>query len=637
MILVWTDKGMASNENVEVTFEPISKRVLVNAGTTVLQAANEAGISLTTECGGKGTCGKCRVIVGKPECLSELTDSERRHLSTFEVSQGYRLACQAKVLRSTTIMLPAESHLGTRRFQATGLERVLTPKPAVKKVHVKMSKPTLSDIRPDYERLVDALPPIYQQAEVAHEVLKEIPTIIRQSNFDVTATIWSGRRIISVESGDTSEKVFGLAVDIGTSKIVCHLVDLVNGKTLDIESAENPQLVYGEDIISRITFATADPKNLETLQKALVNVINKIVGKICRRQGIERGQIYEAVVVGNTAMHHLFLGIQPKYVALSPFTPAVKKQLNVEASKLKIRIKPSGIVTILPVIAGFVGADAVADALASGICDSEDVSMLIDVGTNTEVLVGNSQDVIACSCASGPAFEGFHIRHGVKAVEGAIEKVRIREDFEVEYETIGRKKPIGLCGSAMIDLVAEMFKRGLIDSGGRINLNMKTERLRKRNGEIEFVVAWGGETKTGRDITITQGDIREVQLAKAAIYAACSILMEKKGLKEDDFDRVFVAGAFGNYLNLENAKVLGLIPDIPLEKIEFIGNAAITGAKMALISVEAREKADEISRKTRYVELAADQNFNKEFIDATLIPHKNLNKFPSVKRLLKGG
>ncbi|MEM2518191.1 MAG: ASKHA domain-containing protein, partial [Candidatus Bathyarchaeia archaeon] len=587
-------------------------------------------------CGGKGICGKCKVIAGKLGDLSELTESEKKHLSTSEISQGYRLACQAKVLRRATITLPPESYLVARRIQTMGLERFLIPQPAVTKVHIKIPKPTLTDIRPDYERLLDMLPIDKQLVEIDYEVLRELPTTLRNSNFDITVAIWNGRRIISVEAGSSAKDLFGLAVDIGTSKIVCHLVDLMSGKTLDVESIENPQLAYGEDIISRITFAAASPKNLSTLQTVLINAINKVIGELCTRQKIKRSQIYEAVVVGNTAMHHLFLGIQPKYVALSPFTPVVKRQINIEARKLNVGINPSGIVTVLPVIAGFVGADAVADALTSGICDSEEVSMLIDIGTNTEVIIGNSIDMMACSCASGPAFEGFHIRHGVKAVEGAIEKVRITEDFNVEYKTIGDKKPIGLCGSAMIDLVAEMFKHGLIDSGGRISLNVKTERLRKKDGETEFVVAWGSETKTGKEITITQEDIRKIQLAKAAIYAACSILMEKKGLKEEDFDRVFVAGAFGNYLNLENAKILGLIPDIALEKVEFIGNAAITGAKMALISIEAREKANKISEKVRYLELAADPNFNRKFVDATLIPHKNLNKFPSVKRFLKG-
>ncbi|MEM3730417.1 MAG: ASKHA domain-containing protein [Candidatus Bathyarchaeia archaeon] len=629
---------MALNDFVRVTFEPISKKIEVQAKTTIFQAAKEAGINIRSECGGLGLCGKCRVIVKKTENLSELTEPEKRHLSTFEVGQGYRLACQTKVLGDITVTLPAESYLGTRRIQVTGIERFLQPKPAVRKIYVSVPKPTLLDIRPDYERLIDSLSHAEKlnRIEMDYNVLKELPTTLRRSNFNVTVTIWNLSKIISIEPGDTSEEMFGLAVDVGTSKIVCYLVDLANGKTLEVESAENPQLAYGEDIISRITFAAAKPENLRVLQKAVVDAINEIISRICKRRKIDPNNIYEIVVVGNTAMHHLFLGIQPKHVALSPFAPAIKKQVNVKASEIKAGINPSGIVTLLPVIAGFVGADAVADALASGICDTEDTSMLIDIGTNTEILLGNSQDMLACSCASGPAFEGFHIKHGVKAVNGAIERVQINQNFEVEYTTIGHEKPIGLCGSAMIDLVAEMFKHKLIDPKGKFNPNIKTERLRKRDGEMEFVVAWKDEAKTAEEITVTQKDIREIQLAKAAIYAGCSILMEKKNLKERDISKVFIAGAFGNYLNLENARVIGLIPDIPTEKVEFVGNTAIAGAKMALISVDAREKADRIPEKVRYLELAADPNFNREFADATLIPHKDLNRFPSVKRLLKG-
>lgn len=627
---------MALNKNVNVMFEPASKKVTVQAGTTVLAAARDAGLSIRSECSGVGSCGKCRVIVKRPEDLSELTAAEKKHLFASEIRQGYRLACQAKVLRDTTVTLPIESYLKTRRIQVTGIERFLTPKPAVRKFCVTMPKPTLLDIRPDYERLVDSLPHIHKSnhLEVDSKILEELPSILRQSNFNVTAAIWNMHKIVSIEPGDTSNEVFGLAADIGTSKLVCYLVDLVSGKTLDVESLENPQLAYGEDIISRIAFAAAHPKNLKLLQKVVVDAINEMIDKICGRRKLDPNKIYEVVVVGNTAMHHLFLGIQPKYVALSPFTPAIKKQVNTRANELKIGINPSGIVTLLPLIAGFVGADAVADALASGICDSEDVSMLIDIGTNTEVLVGNSRDTLSCSCASGPAFEGFHIKHGVKAVEGAIERVHIDQNFEVEYTTIGNEKPIGLCGSAMIDLVAEMFKHKLIDSGGKINFNIETERLRKKNGEIEFIVAWANETKTGKEITVTQKDIREIQLAKAAIYAGCSILMRKKKLKERDIEGVFIAGAFGNYIDLENAIIIGMIPDVPIDKVEFIGNAAITGAKMALISTDARKEADNISKKMRYLELAADPNFNKEFTEATLIPHKNLNRFPSVRRLL---
>jgi len=628
---------MALNENVKILFEPEARKVQVPKGTTVFQTVKDAGISLRSECGGKGLCGKCRIIIKKPEDLSELTEPEKKHLSKSEIEHGYRLACQTKVLKDTVIIIPPESSLEFRKIQTAGIERFLEPKPTVKKIYAVLPKPTLHDIRPDYERLIDVLSQIskFDNVEIDYDVLKRLPSVLRHSNFKTTVTIWGGRKIISVEIGDTSKEFFGLAIDIGTSKIVGYLVDLATGETLDVESLENPQLAYGEDIITRITFATANSENLRTLQNLLVDAVNKIINEMCGRRKIDSNKIYEVVVVGNTAMHHLFLGIQPKHMALSPFTPAIKKQINVKACELSININPSGIITVLPVIAGFVGADAVADVLASGICDSEDVSLLIDIGTNTEIFLGGSKDMLSCSCASGPAFEGFHIKHGMKAVTGAIEKVRMNSNFEVEYETVGNEKPAGLCGSAMIDIVAEMFKHKIIDSRGKINHDIKTRRLRERNGEVEFVIAWGHETKTREEITVTQKDIREIQLAKAAIYTGCSILMRRKKLKEKEINKVFIAGAFGNYIDPENAKIIGLIPDVPMEKVEFIGNAAIVGAKMALISEDARKKADKISKKVRYLELAADPNFNEEFLKATLIPHQDLNKFPSLMRFLR--
>ncbi|MEM3697279.1 MAG: ASKHA domain-containing protein [Candidatus Bathyarchaeia archaeon] len=628
---------MVLPENVKILFEPQAKKVQTPKGNTVFQAAKDAAIDIRSECGGKGLCGKCRIIVKSPKDLNELTESERKHLSRFEIDEGYRLACQAKVLKDTVIVIPPESGFESRRIQITGKERFLKPKPTVKKIFVRLLKPTLSDIRPDYERLIDALLKVekFGHVEIDYDVLKGLPDVLRQSNFKATITVWDRRKIIAVEPANTSKELFGFAVDIGTSKIVGYLVDLASGKTLDLESLENPQLAYGEDIITRITFAMADPKNLKTLQTLVVEAINRIINETCKKMKIDPNKIYEIVVVGNTAMHHLFLGIQPKYMALSPFTPAIKKQVNVKASELNIGINPSGIITVLPVIAGFVGADAVADALATGICDSSDISLLIDIGTNTEIFIGNSEDILSCSCASGPAFEGFHIKHGMKAVAGAIEKVRINSNFEVEYETIGNEKPLGLCGSAMVDVVAEMFKHKIIDQSGKINRDIKTPRLRKSNGELEFIIAWGNETKTKKEITVTQKDIREIQLAKAAIHTGCSILMKRKKLKEKDITKLFIAGAFGNYINPDNAKIIGLIPDVPTENVEFVGNTAIIGAKMALISEEARKKADAISKKVRYLELAADPSFKKEFLRATLIPHENLNRFPSVRRILR--
>jgi len=617
-----------------VIFEPDGRRIEVAIGATVLQAAEKAGLGIRSECGGEGICGKCRVIVRNAEALNRLTEAEMNLLSELEIDSGFRLACQARILGNVTVMIPPESRLKLRKIQVDGLEKSVELNPAVEKIHLLLPKPTLSDVRPDLERLLDALSQVagLDDVEIDYEVLKKLPSILHDSNWDVTVVGWGNRRIIAVEPGDTSGEYFGFAVDIGTSKIVGYLVDLRNGKTVGVGSIENPQILYGEDIITRITFATAKPGNLEMLQKLVIDGINRIIHDACEKAGISQNRIYELTVAGNTAIHHFFLAIQPKYIALSPFTPAVKREVNVRARELGIKANPGAVVTVLPLVAGVVGADAVADVLSSGMHESNDLSLLIDIGTNTEIFIGNSEDIISCSCASGPAFEGVHIKHGMKAETGAIERVRIGSDYEVEYETIDDAKPIGICGSAMIDLVAEMFKRGIIDNRGKFKLQIKTPRLRKNSDGTEFVVAWSEETGTGREIVVTQKDICKIQLAKAAIYAGCSILMKRKKVRRKCLDKVFIAGAFGSYINPENAKLIGLIPDVPTAKISFIGNTAVTGAKMVLISKEARKKASLISKKVRYLELAADPDFNEEFISAIFIPHKDLNRFPSVKR-----
>jgi uncharacterized 2Fe-2S/4Fe-4S cluster protein (DUF4445 family) len=336
-------------------------------------------------------------------------------------------------------------------------------------------------------------------------------------------------------------------------------------------------------------------------------------------------------------MHHLFLGIQPKFLALSPYTPAVKRSISIAAKNLNVgNMNTNAVVTTLPIIAGFVGADAVADILATGMHESEDNALLVDIGTNTEIVVGNKEDMICCSCASGPAFEGVHIKDGMKAVSGAIEKVSITPNLEVEYETIGGEKPRGLCGSAVIDAVAEMFKHNIIDQHGKFNPNVETPRLKRTDeGFLEFIIAWRNETATGREITITQRDVRELQLAKAAIHTGCSILLKKRKLEEKEINTLFLAGAFGNYINPENAKVIGLIPDVPAEKIKFVGNTAVMGAKMALLSKGIRQAAESLIRVVRYHELAADPDFNSEFINAIPIPNRVIDKFPSAKKYVK--
>ncbi len=572
------------------------------------------------------------------EGLSNLTKNERKHLSSSEIASGYRLGCQATITQDIVVNVPLESRIWKRELQTMGTERPVPLNPSIRKFYVQLSKPTLSDPTPDFERLIEYLKERYNldKLEIEHELLQILPDILRKAKWNITAIVWNNQRIIGVQEGDTTDKTFGLAVDIGTSKLALHLVDLTTGITVETAAIENPQVAYGDDIMSRITFAMNSHRKLEVLQRLVIKAMNSILQDILTKTEIASHDILEATVVGNTVMHHLFLGIQPKYLALSPFVPCLSRAVEVKARELNVKINPNSIIHVLPIIAGYVGADAIGDLLSTRIHDAEDVSLLVDIGTNTEVLVGNSHDILCCSCASGPAFEGGHIKYGTKAVPGAMTRVEIHPDsYEIDYETIGNQKPLGLCGSAVVDIAAELRLCGLIDHQGRFNPEVDTPRMRAGHSGMEFIIVDRKETAIDREITVTQKDINEIQLAKAAIFAACSILAQEKGLTEKRIDRLFIAGAFGTSLDIENAKILGLIPDVPIEKVRLVGNTALTGAKMALLSRDEKETADILSRETRYLELTAHPGFSTEFAKAMFIPHQDLESFPSARNMLE--
>jgi len=594
--------------NVRIIFEPTGKKIETSPNS-ILEIAREAGVALRSDCGGRGVCGKCKVIIIDVEGeISEINEVEKKHLTLEEISKGYRLACQAKILSGrATIFVPPESRLEVRKVDEVIVEEEVELNPAVRKIHLRLPEPNLEDNRPDFERLKDFLGDI----EIPLDLLKKLPILLREAKWDITAVLWN-KKLIGIERGDTSNRIFGLAIDIGSSKIICHLVDLVSGKTVARGYAENPQVAYGEDVVSRITYASKSEENLKKLQKVVVNAINEVISKICKEAGVRSYEIYEAVVVGNSVMHHLFFGIYPKFISVSPFTPAVREGISYPAKEIGLKINSEGYVTSLPLIAGFVGADATANLIVTKIHEREETSMVIDIGTNTEILLGNKNRLLACSAPSGPAFEGAHISHGMKAVSGAIEKVRIVED-EVIYETIGNVKPKGICGSGMIDLVAELYKAGIINRYGKFF--RKTKRIIK-NGVPKFVVAWADETETGKEITVTEKDINELLMAKAAIRSGWMILMEKLGIKADEISRIYLAGSFGRHVNVENAKLIGLLPKIPNDRIVFVGDLAVIGAKMALKSIKERRRIEKVVDFIEYVELSADKNFYRTFIKA---------------------
>lgn len=590
----------------KVVFEPYGWRMEAKEEETLLEAARRASIGLRSECGGRGLCGRCRVIIDDREAVGPPTAAERRLLSGPELGRGYRLACQTRILGDLVVSVPPESRVEAQRIEVRGLSRFVELEPMVWKLHLKLEMARLGDRRGDLERVLEA---IGGDVEADWEAVKALPEALRRGEWEATATLW-GDTLIALEPGDTTEHLYGLAIDVGTSKIVVQLVNLSSGEVLSTGAVENPQAIHGEDIMARLTYAMESRENLEELRRLALKGVNKALEKAVSKVKAERSMIYEAVVACNTAMHHLFLGLEPRYLAVSPFTPVVRQGFNVKAQDLGLNINRGGRIHMPPVVAGFVGADAVADIIATGLYEDEGLSLLIDVGTNTEVILGNREELWACSCASGPAFEGAHIKDGMRAVKGAVERVWIDEEREVRYKTIGGVKPLGLCGSAVIDALAEMLKRGILNSHGRI----VAQGPRVRSGPpAEFVIAWGEETATEREIVITERDINEIQLAKAAIYTASKMLMERKGVKPGDIERLYIAGAFGSYLSPENAKEIGMIPDIPSERISLVGNTAVEGARMMLISKRMRDEAERIAEEIRYVELSNDPDFLKEY------------------------
>jgi len=508
-------------------------------------------------------------------------------------------------------------------------------KPAIRNVVVTLKSPSLKDCQSDVDRLLDTLKPETGcQLNLDFEALKKIPIVIREKDWVVTATIWKNQELISIQPGKVSAS-YGFAVDVGTTKLAGYLLDLSNGEIVASASTMNPQIPFGEDVISRIRFIMENPENLLQLQRSVIVGINKLIDETCKEANVLAENIYDFCFAGNTAMHHIFLGIPPNHVSLMPYPPALQSSVDVKAREISLKIAKGAYVHALPTIAGFVGGDAVADILATEIHKANELSMLIDIGTNTEIILGNKNKLVACSCASGPAFEGAHIKHGMRASNGAIEQIWINPDnFEVRYKTVEGDKPRGLCGSAIVDAVAELLKNKLIDNNGRFNRNINTPRLRIMGKSSEFVIAWQNESLTETDISVTQEDIRVVQLAKAAIYTGSYILMKHLGATFNDIEKMYLAGAFGTYVDPLNAKVIGMYPDIPLEKVQFVGNTSGSGARMALLSVDVREEAQKIARSVEYIELGADLNFQNEFLKATYLPHKELDRFPSVARIV---
>jgi len=597
-----------------IDFEPAGRRGECQHDETLLDCARRLGVGMVSLCGGQGTCGSCKVRLASGS-TSKPTSREREVFSTRELKNGWRLACQTYPTSDCKLSVPPESMLTTQRTQVEGLEVAIAPEPPVAAYHVKLQTPSLTDPRADADRLLVALNQQHRLRcrSVDIGVLRTASPLLRSWKWSCRTSV---RRDEVVAIGPWPSRQLGLAVDLGSTKIAAYLVDLSNGATLAAKGVMNPQISYGEDIISRIIRVLRSPADGAALREVVVKAINELAHDLCQEADAKTEEIVEAVVVGNTAMHHLFLGLPVRQLALSPFVPAASAAEDVKARDAGLHLAPGAYVHLLPNIAGFVGADHVAMLLATDAWKARGVTIAIDIGTNTEVSLAVAGRVTTVSCASGPAFEGGHIKDGMRAAPGAIERLRIA-DGGVQYQTVDGAPPVGICGSGVLDTLAQLHLAGIINEGGRMKDNHPHVRTRRK--QREFVLVGKKEHGEGPDIVLTQGDVRELQLAKAAIRTGIQVLLETNGRAEEDIVQVIIAGAFGSYIDVASAMTIGMLPSLPLDRFRQVGNAAGMGAKLALTSLSSRARAKKIASKVEYAELAGAPDFNEIFVAASYL------------------
>ena len=608
---------------VYIDFEPVGRRGQCPAGSTLLDCARQLGVDLVNLCGGTGSCGRCRVQILAGQ-ISKPSGTESGLLNPGELAAGYRLACQAVPLGNCKVRVPPESLSTPQRTQVEGIETPVPPEPLVITYPVEIPRPSLDDLRADDERLLEALASHDAAASTIDlAVLRQISPQIRENDWIARLAV-RGQEIVAVLP--SGSQPMGLAIDLGTTKIAGYLVDLETGTTLASRGMMNPQIAYGEDVIARLAFTRESPARAAQMQDLIVDALNEMASELCAaveaEPAVTTAAIADVVVVGNTAMHHLFLRLPVGQLARAPYLPAVSGALDIKARDLGIQIAPGGHVHLLPNIAGYVGADHVAMLLATGMNQVGGVVLALDIGTNTEVCLANHGQLTSLSCASGPAFEGAHIRHGMRAANGAIEHLRL-VDNQVEIQTIGDAPPSGLCGSGILDALAQLYQHGIVDTRGRMGDH---PRVRDDAGVREFVLVTAGERPDtpsssvdgqGRPvITFTQKDVREVQLAKGAMRTGIQVLLETNGLSARDIDQVIIAGAFGTYIDVASAISIGMLPPLPLDRFRQVGNAAGTGARLALISATKRAEAQALAQQVSYVELATVPGFSRTFARA---------------------
>jgi uncharacterized 2Fe-2S/4Fe-4S cluster protein (DUF4445 family) len=612
---------------VALTVLPDGRALDVEGGTTILGAAHAAGIDITATCGGRGRCTSCRVkfVAGAPPPPTVMDELQ---LGAALVRDGYRLSCQCRLVEPVTVALAPP--LDERSFQILGaqpaaaaLDRV-TIEAGIRKEVVQVALPKEEHHQTsDLEELLRATG--RRVEDVPTEVVRGLPQALRERGGEVTVTTW-GRRVLAVEPGDTAALRFGIAVDIGTTSVVSTLMELESGEQLASVSSLNPQAVFGADLMSRIAFAQFNPGNLRKLQTRIVGLLNQHVEQLCADSGVLAKWIYKVVVVGNTCMHHILLGIDPSHVGLAPYAPVMRHPLELSARELFLKVNGEARVCLLPIVAGFVGADAVGVALATRIAETPELRIAVDIGTNGEVLLGSREHLWACSAPAGPALEGAQLRCGMRGALGAIDRVWL-EDGDLRWHAIGDAAAQGICGSGVIDAVAALLDAGVVDWTGLIDVDARgrlpaplAARVEMRGEERLVVLARPGEGGAQGEIVLTQDDVRQVQLCKGAIASGAAMLLRVAGIGHGDLAELMLAGGFGNYLSIRSALRIGLIPALPEARIRYVGNAAALGAQLALMSEPERARAEVLARRIEHVSLAAHPDFQDIFVDCMNFP-----------------
>jgi uncharacterized 2Fe-2S/4Fe-4S cluster protein (DUF4445 family) len=638
----------------KIQFLPHNKSIVVPEGQSIIRAALEAGVHINASCGGEGVCGKCRVLIEKGNVSGGISEK----LSQEDIDKGYRLACQATVKEDLVIRVPVESTIDasvlnmkstprrTARIQQMDLNDLKEQNlfvPPVEKKYLELPEPTVDDHLPDVTRLVSFLKLTHDEHRlvVSLPVIRKIPDLLRQQGFKITATlerpILKGRKtnIINIQPGDTTHQNYAIAIDIGTTTVYGQLIDLITGEVLAEKGDFNRQISYGEDVISRIIFAEKSD-GLEKLQQVIVQTINGIIQSIVKRSGVDRDNISNITLAGNTTMTQLFLKVNPRYIRRSPYVPASTIYPPIKAIDLDIDLNEYASALVFPAVSSYVGGDIVSGVMGSGMYLTDKLTLFLDIGTNAEIVIGNREWLACAACSAGPAFEGGGIEFGMRATKGAI------EDFSIDPETlepmnicIGNVRPKGICGSGLIIMVATLFELGIINNLGKFEQNLDTPRIREKDGIYEYVLAWRDETQIDRDIVLSEIDIENLIRAKGAIYSGCMTLIEEVGMSIQDLDQIILAGGFGSYVDLEKAMVIGLLPEFDPENITYIGNGSLMGAKMSALSNHIRQHVADVTKKMTNFELSETPSYMDQYIAALFLPHTDMEKFPKLQARLQ--